>query len=250
MSEQNVAAVRDLFERVAEIEFERVREVLGASSSLAEAAPRLGELGEWHLRRLHPEVEIDASAMPAIPEGNVFHGHQGWFEFWRSWMSAWETFEYEPGRWHDAGDRVAVELLQRGRLRSGLEYATPMSNVWTFDGDKVVRLQMFLTWEEAIEGDRVAATVLPATRRLRLPRWKARLLRCAREGSEPQGSERSRPRSPPRATWSAARTRPGPWRAGANDLACHRGQPVEPPKPSMRSPAAWKPIRVCFARTR
>jgi len=150
MSEENVEAVRELFERFAEIEFERIREAFEASSSLAEAAPRVGELGKWQLHRLDPEVEIDASAMPGIPEGNLAHGHQGWFEFWRAWLTVWESFGYEPRRWHDGGDHVVVEFVQRGRLRAGLEYATLMSNVWTFEDEKVVRLQMFVTWDEAM----------------------------------------------------------------------------------------------------
>jgi hypothetical protein len=120
MSEENVEAVRELFERFAEIEFERIREAFEASSSLAEAAPRVGELGHWQLQRLDPEIEIDASAMPGIPEGNLAHGHQGWFQFWRAWLTVWESFEYEPRRWHDDGDHVVGVCAARsaqGRAR-------------------------------------------------------------------------------------------------------------------------------------
>jgi hypothetical protein len=81
--------------------------------------------------RLDPEVELDASALPGMPEGNRAHGHQGWLEFWRTWLIPCESFEYTPERWRDAGDRVVVELLQRGRLASGLDYATHISNIWT-----------------------------------------------------------------------------------------------------------------------
>jgi hypothetical protein len=58
-----------------------------------------------------------------------------WFEFWRTWLAPWESFEYTPMQWRDAGDRVVVELLQRGRLASGLDYATPISNVWALEGE-------------------------------------------------------------------------------------------------------------------
>jgi len=111
----------------------------------------MGDLGRWFLDRLHSEVELDASALPAVPEGNRTRGLQGWFEFWRTWLTPWESFEYTPKQWRDAGDRVVVELVQRGRLASGLDYATPISNVWTLEGEAVVRLQMFITWEEALE---------------------------------------------------------------------------------------------------
>lgn len=151
MSEENAEAVRELFHRFGEIDFERLLEALETSSSLPQAAPKMGDLGRWMVERLHPEVELDASALSAIPEGNRARGHQGWFEFWRSWLLPWEKFEYVPKRWHDAGDCVVVESVQRGRLASGLEYSTPICNVWTFAAEQVIRLQMFLTWEEAME---------------------------------------------------------------------------------------------------
>jgi hypothetical protein len=67
--------------------------------------------------------------------------------------TAWAMSEdrKKSAHWRDAGDRVVVELVQRGRLRSGLELATPVSNVWTFEGEAVVRLQMFVTWADALE---------------------------------------------------------------------------------------------------
>jgi hypothetical protein len=152
MSQENVEIVRELFERFDELEFGQLRGALETSSSLPEAAAKVGDLGRWLLDRLHSGVELDASALPALPdEGNRAQGHQGWFEFWRTWLIPWEEFEYTPKRWHDAGNRVAVELVQRGRLAGGLEYATPISNVWTFGGERVICLQMFGTWAEALD---------------------------------------------------------------------------------------------------
>jgi ketosteroid isomerase-like protein len=152
MSQENVEIVQELYERFAETDFERLREVFETSSSLDEAAPQVGELGRWQLDHLDSEVELDASALPTLPDGsNVARGHQGWFDFWRAWLIPWERFEYTPKRWRDTGDRVVVELVQRGRLAGGLVYATPISNVWTFEDERVVRLQMFETWTEALD---------------------------------------------------------------------------------------------------
>ena len=44
-----------------------------------------------------------------------------------------------------------VLLVQRGRLASGPEISTPLGNVWSFEGEQVIRLQMFGSWEEALE---------------------------------------------------------------------------------------------------
>jgi ketosteroid isomerase-like protein len=87
--------------------------------------------GEIEFKRLQQALE--ASASLAEP-----------------WLIVWESFEYEPRRWHDGGDRVAVELVQRGRTRNWLQYATRIGNVWTFEDEKVVRLQFFVSWEEAM----------------------------------------------------------------------------------------------------
>jgi ketosteroid isomerase-like protein len=151
MSKENVEAVRELFEQLGETEFGPLRETLETSSSFVEAAPKMGDLGRWHLDRLDPEVELDASALPGMPEGNRARGLQGWFEFWRAWLTPWESFEYTPKRGRDGGDRVVVELVQRGRLTGGPDYATHISNLWTFEGERVVRLQMFVTWDDALE---------------------------------------------------------------------------------------------------
>ncbi len=67
MSQENVEAVRELFKRFDESEFEGLRDALETSSSLPEAATKMGELGRWHLDWLHPDVELDASALPAMP---------------------------------------------------------------------------------------------------------------------------------------------------------------------------------------
>lgn len=151
MSQENVEAVRELFSLLNATDFKVLRDVLETSSSLPEAARKMGDLGRWQLDRLHPEVELDASALATMPEANRARGHQGWFEFWQRWLTVWESFEWTPQHWHDAGDRVVVEFVQRGRLAGGLDYSTPISNVWTFEGERVVRLQMFRTWEEAFD---------------------------------------------------------------------------------------------------
>ena len=150
MAQTNPEIVQELFDRMAAADFSELREALDNSSSLAEVAARTGELGRW-LDHLDPEVEIDASAVPAMPEGNRARGHRGWFEFWRDWLLPWESFEYRPKRWREAGNQVLVEFTQRGRLAGGLEYATPVSNVWTFENGAVVRLQVFVTWEDALK---------------------------------------------------------------------------------------------------
>ena len=66
---------------------------------------------------LDPEVEWDASDNVALDIGGVYQGPEGVRQFWRDWLAAWDTvqFEYELV---DAGDRVVALIDQRMRGRS------------------------------------------------------------------------------------------------------------------------------------
>ena len=44
-----------------------------------------------------PEIEWDATESPALDNTGVYRGIEGVRQFWREWLAAWETvqFEYE-----------------------------------------------------------------------------------------------------------------------------------------------------------
>ena len=44
---------------------------------------------------VHPEVEWDATELPAPDINDVHHGVDGVREFWRQWLAAWETVQID-----------------------------------------------------------------------------------------------------------------------------------------------------------
>src|SRR5215212_809844 len=72
---------------------------------------------EWGGDLLHPEIVWDATNSLVFDISRVYHGPAGVREFWREWLSAWETvrFEYEL---LDAGERVVALIDQRMRGRA------------------------------------------------------------------------------------------------------------------------------------
>jgi ketosteroid isomerase-like protein len=104
------------------------------------------ELGARHLA---PDVEW-LPASPAAVERSVYRGldevAQGFNAIW----DTWEVFEFQEDEIRDFGDSVL--WLGRVRARGGasqLELDQEFANVLTFSGDKVARIQGFLSWDDA-----------------------------------------------------------------------------------------------------
>ena len=86
-----------------------------------------------------------------LPEREVYRGPEGIKQFWQMWRDSFEGFEIKVERIFDADDRVVVLLAATGSGRgSGVEVRTPtFAQLWTFEGDKVIRVEM-LTEAEAL----------------------------------------------------------------------------------------------------
>ena len=101
---------------------------------------------------LSPEVEWDASEIPALDISGVYRGAEAVRQFWREWFSAWQTiqFEYELV---DAGERVVMLLDLRMRGRStGIE--VPFGKIaWvsTFRDRLVVDVRLYMSQSEALD---------------------------------------------------------------------------------------------------
>jgi len=127
MSEENVEALRAAFENV----------LAGRSDFGAEL--------------LDPEVEWDASDIAALDIGGVYRGAQAVRQFWREWLAAWETvqFDYELV---EAGDRVVALIDQRMRGRStGIEVPFgKYAHVYTFRNGLIVHWKGYMSHSEAL----------------------------------------------------------------------------------------------------
>src|ERR1051325_11190367 len=99
-----------------------------------------------------PEIEWDVSAFEGPDIGGVYRGIGAVRQFWREWLPAWETvqFEYELV---DAGDRVVALLDQRMLGRStGIEVSTgKYAQVATFRDGLMTHWKLSPSQSEALE---------------------------------------------------------------------------------------------------
>jgi SnoaL-like domain len=66
---------------------------------------------------MDPAIVWDASEQPALDIAGVYRGREAVLQWWREWLAAWETVEFNY-ELLDAGDRVVLLLDQRMRGRS------------------------------------------------------------------------------------------------------------------------------------
>ena len=107
---------------------------------------------EWGAELLDPNVVWDATDSHIFDISRVYRGPAGVAAFWREWLGAWETvqFEYELV---DAGDRVVALIDQRMRGRS-TEIEVPLgqyAHVYTFRDGLIVHWKQYASQAEALE---------------------------------------------------------------------------------------------------
>jgi len=99
---------------------------------------------------LDPDIEWDASDIVFDLSG-VYHGAEAVKQYWRDWLAAWETvqFEYELV---DAGDRVVALIDQRMRGRSsGIEVTLgKYAHVYTFKDGLIVHWKLYVSQSDAL----------------------------------------------------------------------------------------------------
>ena len=109
------------------------------------------ETGEFLDEASAPEFVWDMSTFTGWPEKQVYEGIEGAREFMRAWLDAWDDWELEVLEMHDAGDKVAAVVRQRGRSKStGMEIDMTFVQVFTLKDGKQTRMEMYATREEGL----------------------------------------------------------------------------------------------------
>jgi ketosteroid isomerase-like protein len=123
MSEANVEAVREIFRAWQRGDFSSV---------------------EW----ADPEVEF---TIPG-PDPHVHRGVEAMGHAWAEWLGAWDEFAVVGLEYHDAGDKVVVEQLFRGKGKgSGIPVnEIPGAAVLTLRDGKVTRFEGHTSIESAL----------------------------------------------------------------------------------------------------
>jgi ketosteroid isomerase-like protein len=106
------------------------------------------DLGARHLAR---DVEW-LPASPAAVERAMYRGHEEVARGFDAIWETWDVFEFQEQEIRDLGDSVL--WLGKVHARGGasqIEYDQEFANHLVFKGDKVVRIQGFLSWQEALD---------------------------------------------------------------------------------------------------
>jgi ketosteroid isomerase-like protein len=93
-----------------------------------------------------------------FPDTGAHLGIDGIRKYMRGFLEAWEHITIDAEELIEAGDTVIAAVYQRGIGRgSGVEAEFRYFHVWTFRGDKVVRLETMRERGEALAAAGLAA---------------------------------------------------------------------------------------------
>ncbi len=97
------------------------------------------------------EIVFDLSRSP-FPDAGLYHGFEGVREWFGGLADAFGPVRYEMEKVRDLGEKVAVMLRVRGRgPGSGIDVDYRFVPVFTFRDGKIVRMERFADWDEALE---------------------------------------------------------------------------------------------------
>ncbi len=132
MSEENVAAMRRVYEAMARGDFWAAREVFDPEIAW-----------EW------------SSNLSGLTGVRTYQGFEGVEAATRDFLKAWDWFWQEAEEYIDAGDAVVVLTRTHGKPKgSEREIEGNGADVWTFRDGKAIRFKSFDTAEEALASTR------------------------------------------------------------------------------------------------
>jgi uncharacterized protein len=103
----------------------------------------------WVLEHMSEDVEWVTP--PEDPDPGTYRGYEGLEKFWSQWRAAVGQLSFDLEEIHDHGDHVLVVARRKGRgEHSGLEVSDQVIQVFTFEGEKCVRVQEFYDRADAL----------------------------------------------------------------------------------------------------
>jgi ketosteroid isomerase-like protein len=103
---------------------------------------------------LDPRIEWDATRSPVEDIRGKYEGLEGVADFWRRWLSAWRTVKVGEPELFDGGDKILGWFTGQRNIgrHSGIEVANPPFGwLFTFRGDKIVRVTLYMDRSEALK---------------------------------------------------------------------------------------------------
>jgi ketosteroid isomerase-like protein len=120
----------------------------------------------WRVRRIYDawaagdfgagadtlDEHVVFAVSPDFPAFGVFHGIDGIGKYMRDFLAQWERWTVEAKRIEAVGDTVLARVVQHGKGRtSGIEGSFSHFMLFTFRGNKVVRMETVMHEHEALE---------------------------------------------------------------------------------------------------
>ena len=97
------------------------------------------------------DPDIICGRAPPIPDPQTYHGIDGVLQMYADWTTDFDDFEMEALDYDEVGDRVFVEVIQRGRGKaSGVMVVGRFWFVYTVAAGKITRMDAYLTSEQAL----------------------------------------------------------------------------------------------------
>ena len=106
---------------------------------------------EGILQYIDPEGEVIEP--PKMPDAQTFHGQDGFIAAIGHWSGEFDDFQVEIERLIDAADDTVIAFVRqvaRGK-QSGVPVKTRVGNVYTFRDGRILRWEMFIPPEDALE---------------------------------------------------------------------------------------------------
>ena len=97
----------------------------------------------------HPRFELIDHDSPEFGAGPV--PVEGFVPTWRRFLESWECLCLDDHEMHAIGNRVVVVSRVRGRSRhAGVPFEDRRAAIWTFRGDRVLRIDHYAKPHEAL----------------------------------------------------------------------------------------------------
>jgi ketosteroid isomerase-like protein len=98
------------------------------------------------------DPDVVSFRSPPLPDPQTYHGVEGVLQMYEDWTAEFGQFDMEIVEYTELGDRVVVEMLQRGTGRaSGAQVSGRFWFVYTVARGRITRQDVYGSKEQAFE---------------------------------------------------------------------------------------------------
>jgi hypothetical protein len=143
---------RDTRREMSQENVELIRALVPPPDTDVAAVFRDESLFEATREALAPLFDPGLESVGVWQGGTTYTGVDGFRRMWLDWLQPWATYHVRVDELIDAGDRVVVLVLDRGRRHDMETEVELMSgSVWTVRDAKLVRVEFCSNRSEALE---------------------------------------------------------------------------------------------------